>query len=125
MSCDIKTIVVYEDSSFSVMARVHDGPDLVQADINSIEWAVYYFDDNSVHTAASQLTVSNVIYDTLQTDSRWTEDATGYNFRHDVAHAVLTDPSRDYRLEYRFTLAGGSEFYMEPVKVVVKPMTGS
>ena len=126
MSCDYEIGVVNEDSTFSIMARVHaDGANVTQSDVGSISYAIYYADDLEEHTASSSLTVSAVIFDTLQTDDRWTTDNTGYNFRHDVGHTVLTDPTRRYRFEYKFTLSGGSEFYLNPIEVTVRAVKTS
>ena len=69
--------------------------------------------------------MSNVVFDTLQTDGRWTEDATGYNFKHDIGHALFVNPAIRYRVEYRVTLTGGSEFFLEPLLVTVEPMATS
>ncbi len=54
--------------------------------------------------------IATVLFNTLQTDDRWTEDDTGYNFRHvldvsgDEAFAVA---GRNYLVEYRLVPTGG------------------
>jgi len=109
---------IQEDSTFSVMMRIEaDGSNAVQADISSITWAIYDADETDA-TATGTLTVSNVIFDTLQTDGRWSKDDTGYNFRHDVAATVLTDPGT-YQIEYKVTFTGGDVSYLEPVRFAV------
>jgi hypothetical protein len=122
--------IVMEDSIFANMARVHaDGANLTQSDVSAIEYQIFYVDSDTAHTTATSLTVSSVIYDTLQTDARWDEDATGYNFRHDVGHGVLVDPSRLYKFEYKVTLADSSEFYLlfppDPDVIQVTPVKSS
>ena len=120
------TDTVLEDSTFSIMARVHaNGSNLLQADVSSITYSIFYTDSTVAHTTSTALTVSSVIYDTLQTDSRWTVDGTGYNFRHDVAASVLTDPTRVYQFEYLFTLADASAFFLKSRRIVVEPVKTS
>lgn len=114
---------VNEDSAFALMQRVSNGSDLTQADVSTIAWEVFSLADNSSVTSGI-LTVSSVIFDTLQTDDRWTEDGTGYNFRHEVAETVLTSPGR-YRFEHLFTLAAGNAFFIEPFEITVNPMETS
>jgi len=121
-----KVGVVNEDSAFSVMGRVHlAGANATQSDISSIEYQIFYTDSDTAHTTATALTVSSVIFNTLQTDGRWTEDNTGYNFRHDVASTILTDPTRKYEIEYKFTPVSGSPFYLDPVPINVKGVKSS
>jgi len=111
----IDTQVVYEDSAFSVLARIHaNGTNVVQADVSTITYSIYPTDSDTAHTTATSLTVATVIYDTLQTDARWTKDITGYNWRHDVAATVLVDPADDYQIEYKVTMADASVFHWLP-----------
>ena len=76
----------------------------VQADVSTITYSIYPTDSTTAHTTATSLTVATVIFDTLQTDARWTKDITGYNWRHDVAATVLVDPTKDYQIEYKVTI---------------------
>ena len=113
----IMNTVVQEDSAFSVMARVEvNGANATQSDIGAISYQIFYSDSDTAHTTATALTVSSVIFDTLQTDGRWTKDTVGYNFRHDIGHGVLTDPDRNYEIEYKFT-EGSNEFYLSTFPV--------
>jgi hypothetical protein len=99
-----------------------DGDEMVQADVDTIEYAIYNDDTREAVLALTSLTVANVVFNTLQTDERWTVDTEGYNFRHDVSHSLLTDPDITYRIEYKITLDGGSEFYLNPVRVRLEEM---
>ena len=121
------TDTVLEDSTFSIMARVHaNGANLTQSDVSTITYSIFYTDSTTAHTASTSLTVATVIFDTLQTsDGRWTVDGTGYNFRHDVAATVLTDPTRVYQFEYLFTLADSSAFFLKSRRIVVEPVKTS
>lgn len=119
----LETVIVNQGSTFAVMYRVMvDGDEMVQADVDTIEYAIYNDDTREAVLALTSLTVANVVFDTLQTDERWTVDTDGYNFRHDVSHSLLTDPDVTYRIEYKITLDGGSEFYLNPVRVRLEEM---
>ena len=103
---------VFEDGGASLMARVvgNAGANIVQADITSIARNVYVGSTLSVGPTA--MTVATVVFDTLQTDARWGEDSTGYNFRDDVAATVFADGDVIYRIEYSFTPASGEVFWV-------------
>lgn len=78
-----KTQAVWEGTSLKVMARLVDidGDYVTQAGIASISYRVVE-DGTDEIIEPTALTVSDVIFDTLQTnDSSWTVDATGYNFK--------------------------------------------
>jgi len=97
-------------STFSVMLREHfDGVDVTQADIDTITWALYPVGVTTA-VASGSLVVADVIFDTLQTDGRWSKDEEGYNFRHDVAATAIDTPG-GYRMEYLFTAQDGSAWY--------------
>ena len=109
----------FKNGSVTLMARVVGaaGANVVQADINTITYSVYLLDDQNPddrtavdeHTNVS-LTVSEVIFNTLQTDALWTVDATGYNFCHtlDVStYPAFAVAGRRYLIEYELTPAVG------------------
>ncbi len=56
--------------------------------------------------------VATAVFDTLQTDARWTEDSTGYNFRDDLAATKLPSGSTAYRVEYLFSPTVGEDWYV-------------
>ena len=102
------TGIVYEDSTFSVMSRFTvDGANATQSDCSSITMKAWDVDDYDTPVLDATLTVSAVVYDTLQTDGRWSVDATGYNFRYDVADTVCTTAGTQYRFEAVVTTSGG------------------
>ena len=102
------TGIVYEDSTFSLMSRFTvDGANATQSDCSSITMKAWDVDDYDTPVLDATLTVSAVVYDTLQTDGRWSVDATGYNFRYDVADTVCTTPGTQYRFESVVTTSGG------------------
>jgi len=122
MSC-ARTIVVREASSASVMYRVSTGGAYItQAGVSSVQYAIINDATKVVISALASLTVADVVYDALQTDSMWTEDNTGYNLRHDIDQTVFTDPKIRYRLEYLITLTGGTSFYLSPLVAVPQEM---
>lgn len=110
----IHRVSVFEDAGVSLMARVYaaDATILVQADLSSITCSVYDVSSPSSAVATPTVTISSVVFDTLQTDARWTEDSTGYNFRHDLAATVFATPGKIYRVEYKFTQTGGEIFFL-------------
>ena len=105
----------FKNGTVTLMARIvgEDDTPVTTSDISSIKYSIYLLDDQdadsrtavSGHSDAS-LTVSNVLFDSLQTDSFWTVDATGYNFRHtpDVsANVAFAVAGRRYLVEYLLT----------------------
>jgi len=85
MSCEEITGCVKEDSGFAVLARVQvDGSNWTQAGVSAINWKAWDIADRQNVHASGALTVGNVVFNSLQTDGRWTQDATGYNFRQNT-----------------------------------------
>ena len=120
MSCETVTGCVAEDSTFAVMLRLQvDGVNATQSVLSAITWKAWDEQNTGVVHASGTLTVSSVVFDTLQTDGRWTADSTGYNFRHDITQATFTDPGR-YLIEYTVTMTGGNSFIAGPVVVNVQ-----
>lgn len=106
---------VWEDGGAALMARVvgNDAANVTQASLSAI--TQYAYDTTNAPTTdvgVGTLTIANVIFDTLQTDDRWTVDSTGYNFRHDVPATVFATGGGVYRVEYKFEPASGDNFYV-------------
>lgn len=114
---------VFEDSPKVLMDRVQNitGANITQAVITSISRQVFEYgsqeeaesntEGTEVGTAAS-LTVSDVVFDTLQTTAPWdsTVDATGYNFKDVVPAAKFPTGRKWYRVEYLVTPTTGEAF---------------
>ena len=114
---------VNEDSSFSVMGRIYVAGELwTQSDIVAISFKIW--NSSNVEVSSGDLVVSDVVFDTLQTDGRWKNDSIGYNFRHDNDHTVLTEADT-YRIEYRVVTAAGSNFILGPGIIEVLEMLTS
>ena len=109
----------FKNGSATLLARIvgPDGANILQSDVNTIEYTVYLLDDQDPdsrmpvtgHTDVA-LTVADVIFNTLQTAAIWTVDATGYNFRHvlDVSsNQAFAVAGRRYLVEYQLTPAVG------------------
>jgi len=109
----------FKNGSVTLLARIvgPSGENVLQGDINAVQYTVYLLDDQNPdnRTAVAEhanetLNVSDVIFNTLQTDALWTVDMIGYNFRHilDVsAHQAFTVAGRRYLVEHQLTPAGG------------------
>lgn len=104
---DIIQAKIFEDGSADCMARITggDGSNIMQSDVTSIAFAVFDTHGATPDTAISSgtVTVADDVFDTLQTDSRWSLDATGYNFRHDHGATVFPTGGHVYQVEYKFT----------------------
>ncbi len=109
----------FKNGSVTLLARIvdEDGGTIVQADVSAIRYTVYLLDDQDAdhrtpiegHANAS-VSVAAVIYNSLQTESIWTVDQIGYNFRHalDVSvHPAFATAGRRYLVEYQLTPASG------------------
>ena len=108
---DIIRGYVWEDGDVTCLARATlNGSNITQAVISSIARKVFDLDSTTPTTAvdSSSVTVASSVFDTLQTDGRWSKDSTGYNFRDTVAASVLSSAHR-YRVEYVFTGSNGEK----------------
>lgn len=104
----------------TALARLRgaNGALITQASVASIPWAVQDL-NTGLLVASGTLTVSSVIFDTLQTDAIWTKDSillpgpdgsTGYNFKN-LFSATLFVPGGDtYQIDVQFV-----PFIGEPV----------
>lgn len=105
---------VNEGSGADYLARVRiwDASNAQQADITTITYATYDLDSDAPESAvgSGSLTVSNVIFDTLQTGAEWTRDSTGYNFKHSLAPSDLPNGGHRFRVVYTFTPGTGEVF---------------
>lgn len=112
----MRTYRVRERSAFNVLMRVATVTgNITIANTSSITWAAYP-EAGGAAVASGSLTVATSVYDTLQLEDGWTEDAIGFNTRHDVGDTVLTDAGR-YVIQYRVTPVTGSSFFAAPIVV--------
>lgn len=104
----------FEDGGATLLARVQgwNAADIVQSDISSIQYAVTDRTSGAAVISPTALTVSDVVFNTLQTDARWSVDAEGYNFRHTIPATALPTGDHVFRVEYKFTPASGEVFFL-------------
>ena len=105
---------VWEDGGATCMARVAgaDGANITQASLSTITVTIFNRRTKAEIVSVASLTVANVVFDTLQTDARWSLDSSGYNFRHTVAASSLATPGIVHAVEYKFTPATGQVFWV-------------
>lgn len=119
---------VWEDGGGTVLARAvgQDAVAITQASLTSVAWKA--FDESGATrdtpVANGTLTIADDIFDTLQTDPRWTLDDDGYNVRHEIAATVFSAGDHIYRVEYTFTPATGQVFIMV-AEMFAKAIRGS
>lgn len=97
--------------TFMVRWQGSTGGNLKQANVSKIAYEVHDVDASSTAGSVSSstaLTIGSVVFDTLQTDSRWTKDPTGYNFRHTLGSTVFAIGGHTYRTEFKLTESGGA-----------------
>src|SRR6187402_145567 len=106
----INQFVAFEDGGATFMARVlgNAGTAITQATISSITCNVYDMTAPTVAVISPTVTVNSVVFDTLQTDARWTADTTGYNFLHAMPATAFPTGKRNYKVEYKFTPTSGA-----------------
>ena len=104
---------IYEDSGITCMARCQggDASNITQATTSAITVAVFK-NTSTTATYTASLTVADVVFDALQTDSRWSQDATGYNFRYSVIASVFDAGDATYRVEFKFTPTSGAQYWV-------------
>ena len=95
------------------MARIQgtDASNITQATTSSIRFAVFK-NASTTATYTATLTVADVVYDSLQTDARWSKDSTGFNFAYAVIASVFDAGDATYRLEFKFTPTTGSQYWV-------------
>jgi len=99
---------VYEDSTFTLMARFEVlGVNGLQADVSAITVKGWDVSDFTATVLSATPTSAASIYDTLQT-VMWSEDSTGYNFRYDVADTICVTAGARYLFEAVLTTSGGT-----------------
>ena len=110
---------VFKNGSATFLARVvgADGMVVTRAAFSSVTYSVFLLDDQDpdIQTAVTghgdvELTVDDVLYDTLQQDSLWTKDTIGYNFKHvlDVSeNPAFAVAGRSYRVLFALTPTSG------------------
>jgi hypothetical protein len=109
----------FKNGTAVLMARVVDsaGDNIDQAGVSAIQYSIFELDpcrpDNLTvvtgHDGVS-LSVSNVIYDALQTDGLWTVDEEGYNFRHEInvtSAEAFPKAGAQYQVRYELTPTDG------------------
>lgn len=108
-----KRASIWEDGGAFLAARIlgNNGAYLTQATTSSITYLIYDVTAGAEITSGS-LTISSVIFDTLQTDGRWTEDTTGYNFGYAAAASAFATPDHTYRVEFKITPTSGQVFFV-------------
>lgn len=111
-SAIINTGSIWEDYPTQLMARIvgNDGSYITQATISTITYKVIDTSDGTVVVSNGSMTVASVVFDTMQSDSRWELDDVGYNFRAEIAGASFPSSGRVYRVEVLFTPSSGSAF---------------
>ena len=104
---------IYEDTGIPCMARIQggDASNITQATTSAITVAVFKTANTSATYTAS-LTVAYVVFDALQTDSRWDHDSIGYNFRTELPALVFDTGDATYTVEYKFTPTSGSQYFV-------------
>lgn len=106
---DVNKASIWEDGDVTEMIRLQiDGVDLVQSGVASISRKIFDLHGDTPNTAESTTApvVADVIFDTLQTDARWSKDSSGYNFRERIVGSNFPTGGHTYRVEYVFTGSG-------------------
>jgi hypothetical protein len=113
---DVTYAVIWEDGGATFLARVVgvDGSNMTQSAVSTITCAVFDLGSATPETAVSTPTVTkaSTVFDTLQTDGRWTKDTTGYNFRHTIGATVFSGGGKRYGIEYKFTPTSGEVYWV-------------
>jgi len=112
---------VWESTGLFLMARVlgNNGTAITQASISSIRLTSFQMPGGE-QAYTAPLTVSTVVFNTLQTsDPRWTDDTTGYNFAATVPAAAFPVGDVSYRVEAVLTPVSG-----DPIAVVADVQVG-
>jgi hypothetical protein len=111
----------FKNGSAILMARIVDGSGqpVQQSGISTVQYSIYELDpcqaDNLSVVAGHDdvsLTVSGIIFNSLQTGGLWTVDEEGYNFRHelDVSESeAFPRAGVQYQVRYELTPTTGQK----------------
>jgi len=118
----------FEQSAFPVLSRVlRNGVPIIKSDITSISVTVRRFSQAgavSTSLAATAVTVSTSVFDTLQTGGGWTEDPSGYNFSYTIDKAAFPGPDA-YEIVFLFTPADGGNPFPVVVEATMLSLQGA
>lgn len=100
-------------SPIEVLARINgwQNTPIMVANVASMKWSAYILEqatgeENEVsgYLDVAMTPISSYVYDVLQTDSKWEEDATGYNFHLEIPGAVFQERGQVYLIRVTFTM---------------------
>lgn len=116
------SVVAWEGSRPFCMSRVvgADGAYVTQASISQILVKVVPAGDTSNPTLNVTLDKTEVIFDALQTDARWTVDSTGYNFRHQLPADALPQGNTKYLVQYKLLDSGENPSFLDEFEIETK-----
>jgi hypothetical protein len=111
--------IAHRNGSLLLLARIvnWDNAAIQQADVASISYTVRLIDEDDEYTTTVvsghdgvAIAVADAIYDTLQTDSVWSVDSTGYNFKHQLdvsSNQAFATRGRAYFVDVAITPVSG------------------
>lgn len=102
---------IIQNSAVELLARVigQDGSPITAADVSTITCTIYDTTTGS-STGNVSLTTTDVVYDTLQLDARWTADQIGYNLAIGLDGNNFPTGGTVYRVECTVTPNDGSTY---------------
>ncbi|HWE03162.1 MAG TPA: hypothetical protein VG326_12200 [Tepidisphaeraceae bacterium] len=102
---------VIAESAAVLLARIQDanGSAITNATVNSINVKVFDMDENTLAATLDSNTVT--VYDALQLDGRWTQDAIGFNLAINVPGSAWTTAG-PYRVEAKIIPTAGDSFFI-------------
>lgn len=129
-SIGVITGLTVANSGVTCMGRIYGnaGTLITQASLSAITYAVTIIaeDDTETDGTTGTLTISSVVFDTLQTsDPRWSVDSTGYNFLATIPASAFTRANGGlrHRVDIEFTPSSGEAFVItyqsRPIKTTV------
>ena len=106
----------FAKSGQTVMGRIygHAGTAITQVSLSAVAYTVTRVasDKSESVTGQGSLTISDVVFDTLQDDDpRWEIDDTGYNFAALIPASCFQEGGQFHRIAIKFTPATGEVFY--------------
>ena len=105
---------IYEDGGADFLARViaPNGNSASSGNTNTITYAVFDLDCDNIANPVSSGSLALTVLSGLKTDSRWTVDSTGYNFKDSRTPSDFPAGGHTYRVEYLFTPVSGQPFFV-------------